>query len=149
MRIRMSISAAVVGTAAVLCAASTATAATTPAVHLSRIQYDAPGSDSTHNVDGEYVKITNSGHSAVNLKGWTVRDTARHVYTFPSHTLSAGHSVWLYSGKGRNAGSDLYWGSGWHVWNNNHDSASLRNTHGTSVDSCTWKKHAASGATTC
>lgn len=117
-------------------------------MHLTRIQYNAPGTDTTHNVNGEYVKIINSGHSAVSLTGWTVRDKARHVYTFPSYTLSAGHSLWLYSGKGRDGGANLYWGSGWHIWNNTGDSAALRNGRGTAIDSCTWTK-AGSGATNC
>jgi Lamin Tail Domain len=139
MRIPRPASAMAMGAVALLCAATPATAST-PTVHFSRIQYDAPGRDTTRNVNGEYVKITDSGRSAVDLAGWTVRDKARHVYTFPSYTLGAGRSLWLYSGKGRDAGANLYWGSGWHIWNNNGDSASLRNGRGTSIDSCTWTK---------
>jgi hypothetical protein len=32
-----------------------------------------------------------------------------------------------------------YWGVSWYVWNNGGDSAYLRNSSGTSIDSCSWK----------
>jgi hypothetical protein len=137
MRLRMLVPVIAVGAASVVCAAVPATAST-PAVHLARIQYDAPGKDTTHNVNGEDVKITNSGHSSVSLKGWTLRDPKNHVFTFPSHTLRPGASVWVHTGKGRDSGATLYWGMGWHVWNNTGDTASLRDSHGKSVDSCTY-----------
>ncbi|PWI45943.1 lamin tail domain-containing protein [Streptomyces sp. ICBB 8177] len=147
MRVRRMSSIAAVGAAAVICAAAPSTAAT-PTVHFSRIQYDAPGKDTSANVNGEYVKITNSKSYTENLKGWTVRDKAGHVYTFGSYSLPAGHSLWLYSGKGRDSGANLYWGSGWHIWNNTGDTAYLRNGRGTSIDTCSWPKDGA-GYTNC
>ncbi len=147
MRIRTVSTAIAAGAAALICAAAPASAAT-PAVHLSRIQYDAPGSDTTHNVNGEDVRITNSGHASVQLKGWTLRDAQHHVYTFPSYTLKSGASVWVHTGKGHNSGATLYWGQGWHVWNNTGDTATLRTAHGTTDDTCAYHGGRA-GATNC
>ena len=110
------------------------------AVQLGRIQYDAPGSDTSRNtsVNGEYVVIRNAGTTARSLKGWTVRDAARHVYTFGTFTLGAGKSVVLRTGKGTNTSTTRYWGLGWHVWNNTGDTAYLRNAAGTAMDTCRW-----------
>jgi hypothetical protein len=109
-------------------------------VQLGKIQYDAPGSDTSKNasVNGEYVVIRNAGTTARSLKGWTVRDAARHVYTFGTFTLGAGKSVVLRTGKGTNSSTTRYWGLGWHVWNNTGDTAYLRNSAGTQKDSCSW-----------
>jgi len=109
-------------------------------VQLGRIQYDAPGSDTSKNasVNGEYVVIRNAGTTARSLKGWTVRDAARHVYTFGTFTLGAGKSVVLRTGKGTNTSTTRYWGLGWHVWNNTGDTAYLRNSAGTAMDTCSW-----------
>jgi hypothetical protein len=130
--------------AAVGCAVAVATTAV-PAeaastVQLGKIQYDAPGSDTSKNasVNGEYVVIRNTGTTARSLKGWTVRDAARHVYTFGTFTLGAGKSVVLRTGKGTNSSTTRYWGKGWHVWNNTGDTAYLRNSAGTQKDSCSW-----------
>lgn len=147
MRIRMVSSVIAAGAAALICAAAPATAAT-PAVHLSRIQYNAPGADTTHNVNGEDVKITDSGRTSVSLTGWTLRDAQHHVYTFPAYTLHPGKSVWVHTGKGRNSGASLYWGLGWHVWNNTGDTATLRDSHGRTVDTCSYRGTSA-GYTNC
>ncbi|MGC4804198.1 lamin tail domain-containing protein [Micromonospora sp. DT233] len=74
-----------------------------------------------------------------NLKSWTVRDKARHVYTFGDFRLAAGKSVYLHTGKGTNTSTDRYWGSGAYIWNNDGDTAYLRNSAGTQIDTCSWK----------
>ena len=67
-----------------------------------------------------------------------MRDLANHVYTVPSFKLGAGKSVKLHTGKGTNSSTDLYWGRGYYVWNNTGDKAILRNSSGTTNDTCTW-----------
>jgi hypothetical protein len=130
--------------AAVGCAAAVALTAlpahAAGAIQLGKIQYDAPGKDTSTNasVNGEYVLIRNSGTTARSMKGWTVRDAANHVYTFGTFTLGAGKSVVLRTGKGTNTGTTRYWGQGWHVWNNTGDKAYLRNSAGTTMDTCSW-----------
>jgi len=37
-------------------------------------------------------------------------------------------------GRGSNDSNDLYWGSGWYVWNNTGDRATFKNAAGTVID---------------
>jgi hypothetical protein len=105
-----------------------------------KIRYDSPGTDrgSKTSLNAEYVVIKNTGTTTRSLTGWTVRDKAHHVYTFPSFKLKPGKSVKLHSGKGSNTSSNLYWDRGWYVWNNDGDKAILRSSSGTLTDTCTW-----------
>ncbi len=86
-------------------------------VYVSALYVGAPGEKPYQ----EYVKITNSGRTSVNLKGWKIKDEdAKHTYTFSSYTLKSKATVTLRSGKGRNSGSTLYWNKYSYIWNN-HD----------------------------
>ncbi|ETK33443.1 hypothetical protein MPTA5024_24520 [Microbispora sp. ATCC PTA-5024] len=119
-----------------------------PAVRISKIYYDSPGSPdfgANSSLNGEYVQLKNVTKKAVSLKGWTVRDDTRrsdHVYTFGTFTLGAGKTVTLRTGKGKNSATTRYWGrSGGtfaYIWNQVKDTAYLRNTSGTLVDSCSY-----------
>jgi endonuclease/exonuclease/phosphatase family metal-dependent hydrolase len=86
------------------------------------------------NLEDEWVKITNNGSSAVSLEGWKIMDEAEHTYTFPAFTLEAGDTITLYTEEGSDSATELYWGSGRPIWNNDGDSASLYNTEGEIVD---------------
>jgi hypothetical protein len=111
------------------------------AIQFRKIQYDPSGSDlpvTNYQLNREYVTIKNTGTTARSLTGWTVRDLANHVYTVPSFKLGAGKSVKLHTGKGTNSSTDLYWGKGYYVWNNTGDKAILRNSSGTTKDTCSW-----------
>ncbi|MFK4040679.1 lamin tail domain-containing protein [Nonomuraea wenchangensis] len=141
--------AALVAAATALTLAAPAQAAAAPTVKISRIWYDSPGSPdfgANSSLNGEYVQIKNTGRSAVNLSGWTVRDeTARadHVYTFGRFTLRAGKTVTLRTGKGRDTSTTLHWGrSGGgtfaYIWNQTKDTGYLRNTRGQLVHKCSY-----------
>ncbi|GAB2628570.1 hypothetical protein Aab01nite_21870 [Paractinoplanes abujensis] len=113
-------------------------------VKFTGIQYDSPGTDTGSNgsLNTEWAKLTNTTKSAINLKGWTVRDQAKIIYTFPSYSLAAGASVFIRSGKGTNAGNQRYWGRAGkvgYVWNNDGEQATLRNAAGANIDACVWK----------
>lgn len=110
------------------------------AIQFRKIQYDPSGSDvrTNYQLNREYVTITNTGTTTRTLTGWTVRDLADHVYTFPSFKLGAGKSVRLHTGKGTNSSTDLYWGKGWYVWNNTGDKATSRDNSGALKDTCSW-----------
>ena len=84
------------------------------AIQFRKIQYDPSGSDvrANYQLNREYVTITNTGTTTRTLTGWTVRDLANHVYTFPSFKLGPGKSVRLHTGKGTNSSTDLYWAKG-------------------------------------
>ncbi len=80
----------------------------------------------------EYVQITNKGTTAVSMKGWKITDKgAIHTYPFlSSYTLKAKTTVTLYSGKGTNSATKLFWGRSSHVWNNEGDTAYLYDAQG-------------------
>ncbi|MEV7965586.1 lamin tail domain-containing protein [Sphaerisporangium sp. NPDC088356] len=119
-----------------------------PAIQITKIYYDSPGSPdfgANSSLNGEYVRINNMTRKAVSLKGWTLRDKtnrADHVYTFGAFTLGAGKTVTVRTGKGRNTTTTLYWGrSGGtlaYIWNQVKDTAYVRNASGKLVDSCSY-----------
>lgn len=96
-------------------------------------QFDAPGNDN-QNLNGEYVCFENVGGSPANMTGWHVKDKAGTTYTFPAFTLPAGGHVKLHTGKGTNTATDVYWGRGRAVWNNDGDTVYLYNSASVLVD---------------
>ncbi|SCG58976.1 Lamin Tail Domain [Micromonospora coxensis] len=115
--------------------------AATPAVQIAKVYYNSPGSDTGSNssLNAEYVRLTNRRSTTINLKYWTLRDKANHVYTFSGDfRLASGASVHIHTGKGTNTSTHRYWGSGAYIWNNSGDAAYLRNSAGTAIDSCSW-----------
>ena len=129
--------------------ASPATAATPP-LQFTFIQYDSPGADDRTNasINKEYIHITNKGPVAINIGGFTLTDTSRHRYVFPSHIVGNGKSVYVHTGRGTNGinpltgkpdTSRLYWGSRAYMWTNTGDTATLR-TATRVYDVCAWTK---------
>ncbi len=111
-----------------------------PAVKIDLIYFDPPGSDTGSNshLNMEYVRVRNTTSSARTITGWTVRDPANHVYTFPATTIAANSTVILRSGSGTNTSTTRYWQKSWYVWNNSGDTAQLRNSSGTLIHSCSY-----------
>lgn len=110
-------------------------------VRITKVYVNSPGKDTGSNksLNAEYVKIKNTGSKKVSLKGWTLRDESKHVYTFGDYTLGAGKTVTVRSGKGTNTTANRYWQKSWYVWNNSDgDSATLKKKSGTKVDTCSW-----------
>lgn len=99
------------------------------AISLRTIQYTGEGSDH-ENPNNEWVEFENTGDGAVNLRGWRVEDDANHEYRFGEVTLQPGDTVRLYTGKGSNTDSEVYWGSGRAIWNDNGDTVYLWNDDG-------------------
>ena len=106
--------------AVVLVAAAAVAPVSSGAIRITKISYDPPGSDrgSNSSLNAEWIRIKNTGSSAKALTGWTIRDVASHVYR---------------------------WDNGWYIWNNDGDTARLKNRSGTTVDSCSYS---GSGSTT-
>jgi endonuclease YncB( thermonuclease family) len=110
--------------------------------------YPAPYSASVTEVavQSEYVDVTNEGSSLLDVSGWTLEDEAGYTYTFPdSFTLGAGDTVRVHTGDGTDTQTDLYWGRGSSVWNDDGDTAYLyddnerladQQTSGSSGGSC-------------
>ncbi|MGW8764059.1 lamin tail domain-containing protein [Streptomyces sp. NPDC055815] len=109
-------------------------------VHLYKIYYDSPGTDNRSNssLNAEYVQIRNTTGAAVNLRGWTLTDAANHKYTFGAYTLGAGKIVTVRTGRGTNTAANVYQNRAAYVWNNDKDTATLRKSNGTSVDTCAY-----------
>ncbi|GIU97385.1 MAG: hypothetical protein KatS3mg013_1188 [Actinomycetota bacterium] len=108
------------------------------AIRIAKIQYDPPGTDTGTNahLNKEFVVITNTGGCAVRLDGWVLKDAAGHRYTFGPFRLRAGKSVTIHTGRGADDRNDLYWGPKYYIWNNDGDTATLKNAAGKTVDSC-------------
>jgi hypothetical protein len=133
------IAAAATCLATALVGASPASAA--PTLRFHGAQYDSPGTDTRSNasLNAEWVSLVNSGTRAVNLRGYTIRDKAGRVFTFGSVSIAAnGGRLWLHTGSGTADARNQYWRSGSYIWNNTGDTAYLRNSSGTTVDTCAW-----------
>jgi beta-lactamase superfamily II metal-dependent hydrolase len=87
------------------------------------------------NLKEEWIAITNSGKSSVDLSGWWIKDKAGNMYTFPSFSLSASSTVTIYTSEGKDGNTELYWNRPSAVWNNDGDTAYLYNSNGEIIDS--------------
>jgi Lamin Tail Domain len=114
------------------------TAAARSAVVISGIYYNSPGSDRGGNasLNAEWVQLHNTSARAITLTGWTLRDTARHVFTFNAYRLRAHGFVKIHTGHGRPTQSNRYWNHSWYIWNNTGDTATVRNAAGASRARC-------------
>ncbi|MEU2624600.1 lamin tail domain-containing protein [Streptomyces sp. NPDC007157] len=144
------LTAAAVAAAAVGALALPAAAAGQPAarphdraVVISDVQYDSPGRDDRANwsLNKEWVDVTNTSRRAVNLDGWTLSDEAGHTYTFRYFRLDGRSTVRVHTGEGRDRFADVYQDRRNYVWNNDSDTATLRNDHGRFVDEVSWGHH--------
>lgn len=127
---------------------------TTPAeaassVQITEIHYAQTGT----NLNTEYIVFKNYSSTAKYIGGWAIWSspgTDNQYYKFPTTKIAARASVTLYTGRGTNTATKRYWGrvatatSNGAVWNNDGDYAVLRNSAGTTVDTCRY----AGGGTT-
>jgi endonuclease YncB( thermonuclease family) len=98
---------------------------------IERYEYPAPYSVSVPEIslsgdtlNDEYVDLTNDGSTLLELSGWTLEDEAGYTYAFPdSFTLGAVDTVRVHTGDGTDTATDLYWGRGTGVWNDDGDTA--------------------------
>ncbi|HET7173271.1 MAG TPA: lamin tail domain-containing protein [Nocardioidaceae bacterium] len=100
------------------------------------VEYD-PSGDDNYELDSEWIELRNGGSGSVSLAGWRISDASIHTFAFPAgFTLPAGGTVRVHTGSGRDTATDLYWGEGSAVWNNDGDTATLRNGSGATVATC-------------
>ena len=100
------------------------------ALEVATINADAEGDD-RENLNDEYVVFENTGDEPIDLSGWTVKDEADQSYEFPEgFTLDAGGTVTLRTGSGTDTETELYWGSGSPIWNNDGDTVIVSNGEG-------------------
>ncbi len=134
--------------AATSTATPTATATATPTATATATATNTPPPGNTGDVviidifvDGagssepdEYVEIRNDDTSSIQLQGWTLRDIANHVYTFPSFVMTPGQVCRVYTNEIHPTWCSFNYGSGSAIWNNSGDCAYLRNSSNTLVD---------------
>ncbi|MFG2472456.1 lamin tail domain-containing protein [Streptomyces canus] len=117
-------------------------------VEISVVQYDSPGRDdrSRRSLNKEWVELTNTTRRAVNLDGWTLADEDGHTYTFDHYRLEGRATVRVHTGEGRDTDSDLYMDRRNYVWDNDSDTATLRNDHDRFIDDASWGGHGHHGS---
>lgn len=93
-----------------------------------KLKWDAEDNDE-HNINGEWVRLTNSTAAPVSIGGWWLRDShfrgprsGNHKgrgYQFPQNTvIPAGSTVRLHVGRGSNNTNEYYWGLGETIFEN-------------------------------
>lgn len=111
-------------------AAPIVTPTPTASVSITATQFNAPGDDRA-NLNGEWVMVTNSGASPAVMAGWTLSDDRnRPVYEFPQFTLGSGASVTVFTVEGHDSADKLYMGRSAPIWNNDGDTAILKDVSG-------------------
>jgi micrococcal nuclease len=93
------------------------------------LNHDAEGDD-RENLNGEYLILRNEGSCDYNIRGWTVKDSGTNIYEFKRFMFIEDSEVTLFTGSGKNGDGIFYWNSPVPVWNNDHDSAYLRDSKG-------------------
>jgi len=96
-------------------------------------QFDAPDDDRKE-LNQEYVSFRNEGTANAQLGGCSVQDAVGCEYVFPAFILASGATVTLHTGSGEDSATDLYWGMGRPVWNNDGDTVLLYDSQGNLVD---------------
>jgi hypothetical protein len=141
-RLTLASTVSVLAVAATIALPATADAAV-PAIRITKIYYDSPGSDlgGTKSLNAEYVVIKNTTRTARSLKGWTLRDKTGFVFTFPTFTLKGGATVTVHTGTGTATATHRYYGHTGrrYVWNNTGDTAYLRDSKRVLKDSWAFK----------
>jgi hypothetical protein len=120
-------------------AASSPQAGRSPVV-IHEIFYNSPGSDTGSNasLNAEWVQLHNRSGHRVTLTHWTVRDAAGHVYRFGKYALRAHKSVRIHTGRGTNTRTNRFWGQSGYIWNNDGDTATLKNANGVRRSRCSY-----------
>ncbi|MET8284487.1 lamin tail domain-containing protein, partial [Streptomyces sp. NPDC005132] len=108
-------------------------------MQISQVQYDSPGWDSGSNasLNKEWVEVTNTGRSGVNLDGWTLSGRDGRAYVFDLR-LGGRETVRVHTGVGRDAGRNVYQDRRGYAWDNRADTATLRNDRNRVIDVVTW-----------
>lgn len=90
----------------------------------------------------EHVIIINRGREWVELEGWQIEDASakRHRYVLPAYRLAPGESLTIWSGAGENRAGHVYWNRKAAVWNNDGDTAVIKDRQGVEVTRKVFKR---------
>ncbi len=78
----------------------------------------------------EWIEIKSA--TQTNLTSWKLSDATDHTYTFPLNFILNG-SVKIHTNTGTDNSTDLYWNQSQAIWNNDHDTATLKDDKGTII----------------
>jgi len=107
------------------------TVASGPELEIVDIFFD--GTKGTNEPD-EYVQFRNISADQLDLAGYTLRDNADHIYTFPSFIMGAGQECRVYTNEIHQDWCALtYSRTSSAIWNNDGDCAYLRDPEGNPV----------------
>ncbi len=98
-------------------------------VSVSEFNWDAAENDN-ENLNSEHVSFRNRCSVAVNMTGWTLKNSGRIIYKFGKIFIGANQTVKIYSGCGNNTENELFWCGKKPVWSNSGDALYLRNSEG-------------------
>ncbi len=125
---------ALVALSVLLIGAAVVQSAEETGVAISGANFEAT-SPEKENLNEEWVEISNLGTADASLAGWTLEDGQNHTYSFPEFSLAAGAKVKVHTGIGDDTAEDLFWNRSSAVWNNDGDTATLRDADGNAVSS--------------
>jgi len=89
--------------------------------------YNAEGDDCS-NTNDEYIILKNSCQD-INMNNWTIKDSARNVYTFSNFFARQNQEFTLFTGSGIDSEKQLF-GNKRCIWNNDHDTFYLYDSQG-------------------
>ncbi|PKM39738.1 MAG: hypothetical protein CVV03_12570 [Firmicutes bacterium HGW-Firmicutes-8] len=103
-------------------------------IYITYIDYDPPGKDKPETIE-EFIEISSEQSVPVNLKDWTIRDRAGHIYKFPDLNIDPGCRIKVWTKEGTDDEDNLYCNRRQALWNNEGgDKATLRDTAGKIID---------------
>jgi hypothetical protein len=103
-------------------------------VEIIEVFFDGSGSQEPD----EYVAILNVDNFSIQLQGWTLRDNAALVYTFPSFEIHPFQACRVYTNEDHPGWCGFSYDSATPIWNDNGDTATLRDGNGTLIDRYTY-----------
>jgi competence protein ComEC len=87
----------------------------------------------------EYVEIKNFDNKVVQLKGWKLQDKDQnHTYTFPLYGMKPGETCRVYTNQNHPEWCGFNWRNGSAIWNNDGDTATLKDSSGKVIDTCSY-----------
>ncbi|HET7081533.1 MAG TPA: lamin tail domain-containing protein [Chloroflexia bacterium] len=105
-------------------------------IQISDIFYDGTRGQ---NEPDEYVEVSNTGNTPVNMDGWVLHDIyGGQDFTWHNFTIQPGQKIRVYTDEVHSDSGGFSFGSGTAIWANKGDAAELRDATGTVVSTFTY-----------
>lgn len=99
-------------------------------ISLFSVHFNAQGNDN-QNLNDEFITLRNKCTEGIDLSNWLLKESSGKEYRFPAFSLESKATVTLHTGSGEDNATDLFWGLGRAVWNNDGDSLEVWDSQGT------------------